>query len=115
MKKIYTSNYAKNGKNPNAYGTSYARPKWYNGKMLLEVAPTKDLVTRYKNKEVDIAQYVREYIKILHERGLTPEKALDLIPDGAILLCYEAPGDFCHRRVLAEWIYLHTGFIIEEL
>ncbi|MCU0332703.1 MAG: DUF488 domain-containing protein [Ignavibacteriaceae bacterium] len=115
MKKIYTSNYARNGKNPNAYGTSYVRPRWYNGKMLPEIAPTKDLVTRYKNNEIDIEQYTREYIRTLRERGLTPEKALVLIPDRAILLCYEAPGDFCHRRVLAEWIYLHTGFIIPEL
>lgn len=26
---------------------------------------------------------------------------------GLILLCYEAPGQFCHRRLVAEWMEAH--------
>lgn len=115
MKKIYTSNYARNGKNPNAYGTSYMRPRWYKGKMLFDVAPPKDLVTEYKNGNVTEEQYTIRYIQALKDRGLTPENTLELIPDGAVLLCYEPPGAFCHRRILAEWIQMYTGVVIEEL
>lgn len=33
----------------------------------------------------------------------------------AILLCWEAPGEFCHRRVVAEWIERETGLVVPEL
>jgi uncharacterized protein (DUF488 family) len=36
------------------------------------------------------------------------------LPDGALLLCYESPGEFCHRRLLADWIERHTEFVITE-
>ena len=26
----------------------------------------------------------------------------------------EAPGEFCHRRVVAAWLRKHTGVLIEE-
>ena len=34
-----------------------------------------------------------------------------------VLLCYEDvnAGQFCHRRVLAEWLESHTGEMIPEL
>ncbi|XDD52514.1 DUF488 family protein (plasmid) [Leptospira sp. WS92.C1] len=30
------------------------------------------------------------------------------------LLCYEKPGDFCHRRLVAEWIEKETGMVVPE-
>jgi Protein of unknown function, DUF488 len=32
-----------------------------------------------------------------------------------VLLCFEPPGTFCHRRVLAEWISEHLGEPVEEV
>ncbi len=32
-----------------------------------------------------------------------------------ILLCHELPGEFCHRRLDADYIELKTGFIIPEI
>ena len=35
-----------------------------------------------------------------------------------VLLCYEAlktPGQFCHRRMFAEWYESNTGKAIQEL
>jgi hypothetical protein len=34
---------------------------------------------------------------------------------GLLLLCFEAPGSFCHRRVLAEWWEEQTGEHVPEL
>ncbi|MDV6237616.1 DUF488 family protein [Leptospira ellisii] len=30
------------------------------------------------------------------------------------LLCYEKPGDFCHRRLVAEWLERKTGIEVPE-
>jgi hypothetical protein len=34
--------------------------------------------------------------------------------DNFIMLCFEPPGEFCHRRVVAAWLRKHTGVLIEE-
>jgi uncharacterized protein (DUF488 family) len=38
----------------------------------------------------------------------------DLGGDNFILLCWEAPGEFCHRRVVAAWLRKCTGVLVEE-
>jgi len=30
------------------------------------------------------------------------------------LLCYEKPGDFCHRRLFADWLKEKTGYEVKE-
>lgn len=114
MKKIYTSNYARQGENPLAIGTSCAMPKWYKGATNSLVAPTWDLVKRYKQKQIDRQQYTHEYLELLKQRNFDAQKFVDGLTDGAVLLCYEAPGDFCHRRLLANYINGHTGITVSE-
>jgi hypothetical protein len=31
------------------------------------------------------------------------------------LLCYEKAGDFCHRRLVAEWLSVANNIVIPEL
>ena len=46
---------------------------------------------------------------------LDPMKVIrDLGDDNFIILCWEPPGEFCHRRVVAAWLRKHTGVLIEE-
>ena len=42
------------------------------------------------------------------------EKASTLGLQDIVLLCYEKPGRFCHRHILAEWIKEKTGEEVEE-
>ena len=35
--------------------------------------------------------------------------------DDIILLCYEEPGEFCHRRLVADYLELMTGIYIPEI
>lgn len=35
--------------------------------------------------------------------------------DNAVMLCYEKPGDFCHRHLIADWISKNTGITVEEV
>jgi hypothetical protein len=116
MKKIYTSNFARNGNNPNAIAISSSVPEWFEGKRFLHLAPLYDMVGKIKRKDnnYDQRKYTRDYLDLLKNRKIDPKWLLHHLPDGAILLCYEAPNEFCHRRILAEWIERHTGVEIPE-
>jgi hypothetical protein len=38
----------------------------------------------------------------------------DLGGDNFILCCWEPPGEFCHRRVVAAWMRKLTGVLVDE-
>jgi len=47
---------------------------------------------------------------------LDPHKIIrDLGGDNFLMLCWEDPGVFCHRRVVAVWMEKATGIKVEEL
>ena len=46
-------------------------------------------------------------------RKLDAQKVYDDLKDKT-LLCWEKSGKFCHRRIVAEWIYNEIGVIVEE-
>jgi len=99
-----------------AIGISLTVPEWYEGARLECLAPRSEMVGKIKKGEANYNQrkYTREYLDLLRGRNIDPHKLIKSIPDGSILLCYEPPGVFCHRLVLAEWIERHTGFVITE-
>jgi uncharacterized protein (DUF488 family) len=39
----------------------------------------------------------------------------DLGDDDVVLLCWEPPGGFCHRRVVAAWLKKELGLEVPEL
>lgn len=119
MKRIFTSNFAKSANDPNAYSIAVRAPWFYNGKAIPELAPAAETVGKYKRDQkegkADKDWYTKEYLKLLESRGLTPQKIVDLIPDNAVLLCYESPFDYCHRQVLAKYITDNTNCVVEEI
>jgi len=65
------------------------------------------------------AEFRRAYRARLHR--LTPKVLAELAdlqaayePAALVLLCFEAPGKFCHRRLLAEWVEQRTGLLVPE-
>ncbi len=122
-KQILTSNYARHKHDPNAYGISVpGLPRWYTGKRLKFLAPTWEIVKQYKIDDHNVGRheaeqlYINRYFDLLlNERGLTAQSIYDQIPDQAILLCYEKPEDFCHRRLLAEFLELELGINVPEV
>jgi hypothetical protein len=111
---IYTSNYARKGKDPKSFAISVKPPQWYDGERLPILAPTWRIVMALKEGEITEDQYTKEYITLLKERNVDAFRLVETLPDGCYLLCYESPGTFCHRRVLARWIEHHTGICIHE-
>jgi len=116
MKKIYTSNFARHSNNKKAIAISLSVPEWYDGKWFKYLAPKTDMVGKIKKSSANYNQrkYTRDYLDVLKARNVSPHALVDVIEDGTILLCYEPPGAFCHRRILAEWIERHTGVVVLE-
>lgn len=116
---IYTSNFHRHRTNPKSIAICRTLSTWvqdlgFEGKWRKDLAPSQSLLNRLTDEDMSDEEYAREYLKEIQQRGLTPQAILDSIPDESILLCYEAPNEFCHRRVLADWIELHTGVKVPE-
>lgn len=115
--KIYTS-YFSNKKALDKAGimiVSVARwqPRYYSVDcVMLDVAPTVFML-----KEATSEQYDAEYQKILSRLDARAFiQRLETASGGkdVALCCYEKPGDFCHRHVLAEYLTKQTGIEIKE-
>ena len=111
---IFTSNYARSGAYSLSFAISKKPPDWYTGKCLPQLAPTWELLNAYKKEEISQDDYVEVYIALLKKRQFTPQRIVDALPHNSRLLCYESPGEFCHRRVLAHWIEDEIGLVIPE-
>ena len=92
-------------------------PKNYKGILYQKVAPTRDLLDRWK-KEQDEDFYINYYNKKVLSRLSPLEviqdlKALTNNAENIALVCYEKPNDFCHRHLLSDWL-VNAGFPCEE-
>lgn len=118
--KLYTSyfgqlrNLSKRGIIP----VSVARynPKFFKGYAMYEVAPYGPML------KMEEGEYRRAYASILRRNDANKiYQLIQRIGKGSdvALLCYEKPGEFCHRRLLAEWLEKSLGievpeFVVEE-
>lgn len=92
-------------------------PDWYMRNEFKVLAPKYGFFMEWKkNKDNNY------YIKHFNEEVLNLLDADDIahrlcnISDGKdiVLLCYEAPDDFCHRHLVAKWL-CENGYYVEEL
>ena len=88
-------------------------PHWYHGPGNIRLAPTWAMIRIAKE---DPKLYKRYYNVLLLK--LNPFNEFNrmeaMVNNGAILLCYEKPGEFCHRRLVAEWFEFHLGIEVPE-
>lgn len=82
---------------------------------LPELAPTKEILDAYKKKDGDWPTYEAKFLALMAARRV--EETLDKgITSGGCLLCSEAKPDYCHRRLVAEYIRAKCGDVeIEHL
>ncbi len=110
---MYTSNYRKHGAHPDAVSIAGRAPDWFGGKQFKKLAPKYWFFKKYKedgDEEFYIAQYYEEVLN-----KLDPKEVYKELGEEAVLLCWEPPGKFCHRRLVAEWLQKALGIIIEEI
>jgi hypothetical protein len=58
-------------------------------------------------------EYDRLFMNALNK--LDAQKIFDELPENAVLLCYEKPNDWCHRRAVAEWFEKELGIEVSEI
>lgn len=119
MKNLFTSYYAKSGRHPLAVSITAVQPRWCTiSRSCPELSPTWSLVDGYKRGAISREEYTRLYLELLDYRAATSKPAgqiVDQLPEGAVLLCYERTGSFCHRHLAAEWLMKHARVKILEL
>ena len=115
--KLYTSYFA-NAKalakaNIMVIGIALYPPRWYNGPSLKEVAPTYSILKMTHSDEEYTRRYRTEILARMNIQDfLNQVRQLSNGRDVA-LCCYEKPGEFCHRNLLAEHLRAN-GVEIEE-
>lgn len=113
--KIYTTYFANIGKMPESIvpvSITVFPPKGYTGLQYKDLAPTPDLLRRWK-----LEQDEEYYEKTFSEKVLNHCEAKKVFSDlqslsggkDVALVCYEKPSDFCHRHLVARWL-TESGF-----
>ena len=67
----------------------------------IDFAPTKDLLSRYRDKKTSWQEYEIEFLNLLNSRNVAQRTDIEQLHE-ACLLCSEHSPDHCHRRLLAE-------------
>lgn len=82
---------------------------------LIELAPTAEILDPYKKvKNGDWALYERQFLDLMRAREI--EQTSRDILENACLLCSEEKPDYCHRRLVAEYLQEHWDDVqIEHL
>lgn len=68
-----------------------------------DLAPTKELLSKYRDKKMTWEEYEVEYLNLLDIRKIAQKINVDLLHENC-LLCSEHTPEKCHRRLLAEYL-----------
>jgi len=69
----------------------------------IDLAPTKELLSRYRDKEMTWEEYEVQYLNLLDMRKIAQKLDLGKLHENC-LLCSEHTPEKCHRRLLAEYL-----------
>jgi len=83
-------------------------------------APSKSILNEYKYDPVfkgNQDRYTARFrLEVMDQ--LDPKDALATLQGFhvpyMVLLCYEKPGSFCHRHLVAAWLNLHLSLDVQE-
>ena len=82
-------------------------PRNYKGRRFYDLAPTWAML------KLPRSEYDRQYDAILDR--LNAHEVVEQLGESAVLLCWEKPGFWCHRRRVAEWLELELEITVPEL
>lgn len=106
----YFSNYRNFPTNHIVVSITQFSPRGWKSLELKSLAPAVNLLTQYKNKEIDEFTFSAKYLnQISHDlnfkaRIIALLRHLDKEYGNVILCCYEKSNDFCHRQLLRQWL-----------
>ena len=119
---IYTSYFGKINKFPSNFEPiciARWKPKWYNGKVFLALAPSSSLLNWWRASSKNSRnekEYKDRYIKetLYGYEPKTIERIIKYIAGDKVpvLICFEKDG-FCHRHIVSAW-FRRNGIDCEE-
>lgn len=68
------------------------------------LAPTKELLKAYRGGEMTWEQYEDSFVRLMGERRIENQIPPDLFAGGVVLLCSEPSPEYCHRRLVVEYL-----------
>jgi uncharacterized protein (DUF488 family) len=77
---------------------------------LPELAPSQEILDEYKKASGDWKTYETRFLALMSQRGIETKVSRETIADSC-LLCSEDKPQFCHRRLVAEYLKQHWGDI----
>jgi uncharacterized protein (DUF488 family) len=69
----------------------------------IDFAPTKELLSKYRDKLISWNEYEIEYLNLLDLRKVARKTDIEKLHENC-LLCSEHTPEKCHRRLLAEYL-----------
>jgi uncharacterized protein (DUF488 family) len=75
-----------------------------------ELAPTADILDKYKKHNGDWSVYEREFLELMDKRSIQDSVPKEILAGGC-LLCSEHLPTHCHRRLVLEYLSKHWGEI----
>jgi uncharacterized protein (DUF488 family) len=76
----------------------------------IDFAPTKELLSKYREKLITWEEYEVEYLNLLDMRKVARKTNIEQLHKNC-LLCSEHTPEKCHRRLLAEYLNQVNGNI----
>jgi hypothetical protein len=110
---VETSSFRRAKGDPRRVAISASVPKDYNGRSCKKLAPPYWMVKKSKSGEKTDEEFERLFKEHVLDK-LDAREVLNEIGDDAILLCWEKPGEFCHRTLVGEWLSRELGIEVKE-
>ena len=97
-------------------------PEWYNGLQYKKLAPKWSFFNEWKSgshkgdNDYYIEHFNEEVLDNLNSSEIEKELkrlAKRRTSEKIILICYEKPGDFCHRHLVSDWFNKNDIFCEE--
>jgi hypothetical protein len=100
-------------------GISRSVPRWsvpFEYRHLPLLAPSRETFA-IEDEGKFAAAYRKQLMKLGAERIVTAFMNVSSRHGGrpVVLLCYESPGQFCHRRIFADWLFEQASVEVLEL
>ncbi len=121
--KITTSYFANIKNLTNPVSIARSEPKWFLASFKIppvykKLAPSWSLIGKAKQGKIGLEEYTGIYYQDVLNRcePLSVIRELTkLFGKECTLICWERPGVFCHRRLVAKWLEENTGLVVPEI
>jgi uncharacterized protein YeaO (DUF488 family) len=109
---IWTSNFARAGRLPDAVSISRGKPKGWSGRTFDLLAPEWLWIKNYQRGVWNWNQYSAAYNDLLAE--LDAANVVAALGENAVMLCFCKPTEKCHRHLVSLWLLREINLIVPE-